>query len=200
MVVESAALSGHRGQQPHLVAGSGAQPVVPAGGRVVLDEVLPPGAVGGDGAGQAEPRTRTRWRGARAAAGAGAVLRGCRRRSGGRCRCSWVRWFLGGELGCRGAVSVRVTDGEGALVRASAPEAGRGFASVAARQPERGTAQQLGQQQQLQRARAAPWDPAVRVEVSAKFASMPISTSVHTSTVNFVSAIWECFTSSGPSV
>lgn len=33
----------------------------------------------------------------------------------------------------------------------------------------------------------------MRVEVSAKFASMPISTSVHTSTVNFVSAIWEMF-------
>ncbi|KAF6000051.1 hypothetical protein BOG92_038630 [Streptomyces sp. WAC00263] len=33
----------------------------------------------------------------------------------------------------------------------------------------------------------------MRVEVSAKFASMPIRTSVHTSTVNFMSAIWEMF-------
>src|SRR5690606_25891890 len=40
-------------QQPHLVTGAGAQPVVPAAGGVVADEVLPLGAVGGDGAGQA---------------------------------------------------------------------------------------------------------------------------------------------------
>ncbi|GGW75966.1 hypothetical protein GCM10010503_61940 [Streptomyces lucensis JCM 4490] len=45
-------------------------------------------------------------------------------------------------------------------------------------------AQQLEQQQQLQRARAAPWDPAVRVEVGAKFASMPTRTAVHTRAVN----------------
>ncbi|GAA4313442.1 hypothetical protein GCM10023086_34300 [Streptomyces venetus] len=44
-------------------------------------------------------------------------------------------------------------------------------------------AQQL-EQRQLQRARAAPWDPAVRVEVNAKFASMPTRTPVHTTTVN----------------
>ena len=50
-------------------------------------------------------------------------------------------------------------------------------------QPERGRAQQL-EQRQLQRARAAPWDPAVRVVVSAEFASMPTRTPVHTSCVN----------------
>jgi hypothetical protein len=33
----------------------------------------------------------------------------------------------------------------------------------------------------------------VRVEAGAKFASMPTSTSVHTSTVNFTSAMWEMF-------
>ncbi|MBP5863303.1 hypothetical protein F3K40_11800 [Streptomyces sp. LBUM 1478] len=50
-------------------------------------------------------------------------------------------------------------------------------------------AQQLGQQQrQLQR--AAPRDPAERVEVSAKFASMPTSTAAHTSAVNFPSGMW----------
>ncbi|CAM5732040.1 hypothetical protein SALBM311S_01589 [Streptomyces alboniger] len=51
--MEATALSGHPGQQPHLVAGAGAQPVVPAAGGVVLDEVRPLGAVLGDGAGQA---------------------------------------------------------------------------------------------------------------------------------------------------
>jgi hypothetical protein len=51
------------------------------------------------------------------------------------------------------------------------------------------TAQRLGQQQ-LQRQRAAPRDPAVRVEVSAKCASMPTRTAVHTSAVNFTSAMW----------
>jgi hypothetical protein len=63
---------------------------------------------------------------------------------------------------------------------------------VGAVQLERGGAQQLEQKQQ-QRARAAPWDPAVRVEAGAKFASMPTRTPVHTSAVNFVSAIWEMF-------
>ncbi|OUD00445.1 hypothetical protein CA983_25515 [Streptomyces swartbergensis] len=53
-----------------------------------------------------------------------------------------------------------------------------------------GGAQQLEQQQQqLQRARAAPRDPAVRVEVSAKFASMPTRTPVHTPTVNSAPAM-----------
>ncbi|GGN93512.1 hypothetical protein GCM10011579_092130 [Streptomyces albiflavescens] len=66
-------------------------------------------------------------------------------------------------------------------------------ASAGGGQPERGTAQQLEQQQQLQRARAAPWDPAVRVEVSAKFASMPTRTSVHTPAVNFMSGMWAMF-------
>ena len=64
---------------------------------------------------------------------------------------------------------------------------------MAARQPERGRAQQLEQQQQLQRTWTAPWDPAVRVEVVAEFASMPTRTPVHTSTVNFMSAMWEMF-------
>jgi len=59
-------------------------------------------------------------------------------------------------------------------------------------QLERGTAQQL-EQQQLQRARAAPWDPAVRVEVGAKFASMPTRQSVHTSTVNSTPGKWDAF-------
>ncbi|GGV81218.1 hypothetical protein GCM10010228_54090 [Streptomyces massasporeus] len=51
-------------------------------------------------------------------------------------------------------------------------------------------AQQL-EQRQLQRARAAPWDPAVRVEVSAKFASMPTRTPVHTFTVNSTPGMWD---------
>ncbi|GAA2590626.1 hypothetical protein GCM10010424_43750 [Streptomyces lienomycini] len=54
-------------------------------------------------------------------------------------------------------------------------------------------AQQLEQRQQLQRARAAPWDPAVRVEASAKFASMPSRTAVHTSTVNSMTVMWDMF-------
>jgi hypothetical protein len=33
----------------------------------------------------------------------------------------------------------------------------------------------------------------VRVEGSAKFASMPIRTPAHTSAVNFMSAMWEMF-------
>ena len=53
VVVPAAALSGHPAQQPDLVAGAGAQPVVPAGGGVVADERGPGGAVGGDRAGQA---------------------------------------------------------------------------------------------------------------------------------------------------
>lgn len=56
-----------------------------------------------------------------------------------------------------------------------------------------GLAQQLEQQQQLQRARAAPRDPAERVEVGAKFASMPTRTSVHTRTVNSVPGMWDMF-------
>ena len=55
-----------------------------------------------------------------------------------------------------------------------------------------GVAQQL-EQQQLQRARAAPWDPAVRVVGSAKFASMPTRTSVHTSAVNSAPGMWDMF-------
>ncbi|MPY62269.1 hypothetical protein FNH08_35540 [Streptomyces spongiae] len=53
-------------------------------------------------------------------------------------------------------------------------------------------AQQL-EQQQLQRARAAPRNPAERVEVSAKFASMPTRTPVHTSAVNLTPDMWEMF-------
>ena len=56
-----------------------------------------------------------------------------------------------------------------------------------------GSAQQLGQQQQLQRAWAAPRDPAERVEVSAKFASMPPRTAVHTCTVNSAPGMWDMF-------
>lgn len=33
----------------------------------------------------------------------------------------------------------------------------------------------------------------MRVEVSAKFASMPIRSPVHTPTVNFMSVMWEMF-------
>ncbi|PWJ03447.1 hypothetical protein DKG34_33295 [Streptomyces sp. NWU49] len=72
-----------------------------------------------------------------------------------------------------------------------------------ARRPERrgvsrsrkveGERAQQPEQQQLQRARAAPRDPAGRVEVSAKFASMPIRTPVHTSTVNTTPGMWDMF-------
>ncbi|GAA2545965.1 hypothetical protein GCM10010398_35950 [Streptomyces fimbriatus] len=58
------------------------------------------------------------------------------------------------------------------------------------RSRERGRAQRP-EQQQLQRARAAPRDPAGRVEVSAKFASMPIRTPVHTFTVNSTPGMWD---------
>ncbi|GAP52419.1 hypothetical protein GCM10010320_64940 [Streptomyces caelestis] len=51
-------------------------------------------------------------------------------------------------------------------------------------------AQQL-EQQQRQRAWAAPRDPAERVEVSAKFASMPTRTPVHTRTVNSAPGMWD---------
>lgn len=54
VVVQAAALAGDPAEQPDLVAGAGAQPVVPPGGGVVLDQVLPFGAVRGDGAGQAD--------------------------------------------------------------------------------------------------------------------------------------------------
>ncbi|RZB17297.1 hypothetical protein StrepF001_21365 [Streptomyces sp. F001] len=54
-----------------------------------------------------------------------------------------------------------------------------------------GEAQQLEQQQQLQRAWAAPRDPAERVEVGAKFASMPTRTAVHTPTVNSTPGMWD---------
>ncbi|TWV42604.1 hypothetical protein FRZ03_19575 [Streptomyces misionensis] len=52
-------------------------------------------------------------------------------------------------------------------------------------------AQQLEQRQQLQRARAAPWDPAVRVEVDAECASMPPRTTVHTCAVNSMTVMWD---------
>ncbi|AYN41001.1 hypothetical protein D9753_21335 [Streptomyces dangxiongensis] len=55
------------------------------------------------------------------------------------------------------------------------------------------SAQRLGQQQQLQRARAAPRDPAERVEAGAKFASMPTRTPVHTRTVNSPPGMWDMF-------
>ncbi|GGM05357.1 hypothetical protein GCM10010129_56240 [Streptomyces fumigatiscleroticus] len=53
-------------------------------------------------------------------------------------------------------------------------------------------AQQL-EQRQLQRAREAPRDPAVRVEVSAEFASMPTRTPVHTPPVNSAPGPWDVF-------
>ena len=177
MVVQSAALAGHPGQQPHLVAGAGAQPVVPAGGRVVLGRGAPTGRGRRRWSGRGR-RTRPRWPGARAAAGGGAGLRGCRRRSGGRCRCSWVRWFLGGER-CRVSRTVRPGHGRRSA-RMRARDSSRVERTGAAGARE---AQQLEQQQQ-QRAWTAPRNPAVRVEVSAEFASMPTRTAVHTRTVN----------------
>ena len=54
-------------------------------------------------------------------------------------------------------------------------------------------AQQLEQQQQLQRTRAAPRDRAGRVEVSAEFASMPTRTPVHALTVNSAPGMWDMF-------
>ncbi|PNV36802.1 hypothetical protein C1708_19695 [Streptomyces sp. DH-12] len=44
---------------------------------------------------------------------------------------------------------------------------------------------------QLQRARAAPGNPAERVEVSAGFASMPTRRAVHTSEVNSTPGMWD---------
>ncbi|TXJ74061.1 hypothetical protein E2C11_28900 [Streptomyces lavendulae] len=61
------------------------------------------------------------------------------------------------------------------------------------RKAKKRPAQQLEQRQQLQRARAAPWDPAVRVEVGTEFASMPTRTTVHTSAVNSMTAMWDTF-------
>ncbi|GAA2898076.1 hypothetical protein GCM10010524_32770 [Streptomyces mexicanus] len=52
---------------------------------------------------------------------------------------------------------------------------------------------QQPQQRQLQRARAAPWDPAVRVETSAEGASMPTRRPAHTSTVNSTPGMWDMF-------
>ena len=52
VVVDAAALAGHPGQEPDLIAGPGAQAVVPAGGRVVLDQGGPLGGVGGEGTGE----------------------------------------------------------------------------------------------------------------------------------------------------
>ncbi|GHE69770.1 hypothetical protein GCM10014715_24430 [Streptomyces spiralis] len=52
---------------------------------------------------------------------------------------------------------------------------------------------QQPEQRQLQRARAAPWDPAVRVEVGAEFASMPTRTPVHTTPVNSTPGMWDMF-------
>ncbi|GHE49718.1 hypothetical protein GCM10018782_25610 [Streptomyces griseoaurantiacus] len=70
------------------------------------------------------------------------------------------------------------------------------------RSGERGDAQQqIGGQpgqgtkcrQQLQRDRAAPWDPVSRVEAMAKFASMPPRTAVHTCGVNSSPGVWGVF-------
>ncbi|THC51653.1 hypothetical protein E7X38_24650 [Streptomyces sp. Akac8] len=46
-------------------------------------------------------------------------------------------------------------------------------------------------QRQLQRARAAPRNPAERVEVSAGFASMPTRRAVHTPEVNSKPGMWD---------
>ena len=127
--------------------------------------------------------------------GAGAVRRGCRRRSGGRCRCSWVRWVPRRKrvLGDWGVAyrppgsRAEVCPGAGG---GPAAEARSGDSAAAGAR----WAQQLRQQQQqLQRAWAAPRDPAVRVEVSAKFASMPTRTPVHTRDVNLMSGMWAMF-------
>lgn len=50
---------------------------------------------------------------------------------------------------------------------------------------------QQPEQRQLQRARAAPRNPAERVGVSAGFASMPTRTPVHSSTVNSEPGSWD---------
>lgn len=99
MVVQAAALAGDPAEQPDLVTGSGAEPVVPAGGGLVPDERGPLGAVGGDGAGEPD---EIRHRGGVLTGGTQEVLdlKEVMRRSGGRCRCSWVRWFLGGCKSC----------------------------------------------------------------------------------------------------
>ncbi|GAA3886291.1 hypothetical protein GCM10023084_43780 [Streptomyces lacrimifluminis] len=95
-----------------------------------------------------------------------------------------------GLAGCR-VPSARVTGGKGiALVWASGNSSRVAVDSKAAGAR---WAQQLEQQQQLQRTRSAPRDRAGRVEVSAKFASMPTRTSVHTSTVNSTPGMWDMF-------
>jgi hypothetical protein len=102
-----------------------------------------------------------------------------------------VRWFLGEEWGLAGVAhrppgprtarmpcqGVRQRDGS---------RVGTDSEAAGAR-----VAQQLEQQQQLQRARAAPWDPVVRVEASAEFASMPTRTAVHTFSVNSAPGMWD---------
>ncbi|CAM5406826.1 hypothetical protein SGLAM104S_01990 [Streptomyces glaucescens] len=124
-------------------------------------------------------RTRTRWTGARAVSGAGAVLRGI---SPAICRSlslfmgAVVPWRKGEQ---RGRVPRRRGAGEGTAAGSEGTRRGRS-----------GWAQQPGQQQ-LQRARAAPRNPAVQLEVSAKFASMPTRTPVHTCTVNSATGSWD---------
>ncbi|GGN37164.1 hypothetical protein GCM10011578_081170 [Streptomyces fuscichromogenes] len=88
-------------------------------------------------------------------------------------------------MGVRGS-SVKKVSGE----RKAKTEPGGLGLQLERERSDTATAQQL-EQQQLQRARAAPWDPAVRVEVSAKFASMPTRTSVHTSRVNSTPGMWD---------
>nr|BFD84455.1 hypothetical protein StreXyl84_38560 [Streptomyces sp. Xyl84] len=68
---------------------------------------------------------------------------------------------------------------------------GRAGARTAAGAGARRRGAQQPQQRQLQRARAAPWDPAVRVEVSTEFASMPTRTPVHTNAVNSMPGMWD---------
>ncbi|GAA3501814.1 hypothetical protein GCM10019016_089210 [Streptomyces prasinosporus] len=106
----------------------------------------------------------------------------------------------------KGAGAGRRVPGSRAVAGASRSERGSGGRAVAERwvarrRPERWGASRSGrsregraqqpEQQQLQRARAAPRDPAGRVEVSAEFASMPIRTPVHTTTVNSTPGMWD---------
>ena len=191
MVVQPAALSGHPGQQPHLVAGAGAQPVVPAAWS---------------------RRTRTRcshWERSAARERArptnSATVAGCSRGAWRRCGTSrmspaiWRSLSLFMECGgssaeesVGGGVSRTVRPGHGRErmpwcgPRGTAAESRWDSGAAGARE-----AQQLEQRQQLQRARAAPRDPAERVEVSAKFASMPTRTAVHTFAVNSTPGMWD---------
>ncbi|BFO22114.1 hypothetical protein SHKM778_85020 [Streptomyces sp. KM77-8] len=98
---------------------------------------------------------------------------------------------LGGEAvgaGCRVACARVAGGGEGAPGRGGETAAGSWGTRLG---PERWGRAQQPEQRQLQRARAAPRNPAERVGVSAEFASMPTSTAAHSSTVNSATGMWD---------